>query len=647
MCNLAPAEAMTNKTNHPLAAKEARRRLPIGAEVVESGVHFRVWAPAAKSVAVCFAEQSEWANAVQVDLEPEAGGYFSGHADEASAGMKYQFLLPRGKFPDPASRFQPEGPHGASEITDPEAFQWDDGEWPGVTRQGQIIYELHIGTFTSEGTWAAATDRLPHLASLGVTLLELMPVADFPGRFGWGYDGVNLFAPSHLYGRPDDFRRFVNEAHRLGLGVLLDVVYNHFGPDGNFLKEFAPHYFSERNRNEWGEAINFDNEHAGPSREFFVANAGYWIDEFHLDGLRIDATQFIFDASEGHVLLALQRRVREAARGRGTFIVGENEPQDARLLRTEGRGGYGLDALWNDDFHHSAIVALTGKNEAYYSDYRGSPQEFISLAKRGFLYQGQRYKWQKARRGSPALDLHPEQFVTFIQNHDQIANSLWGKRIHTFASEGRMRAMTALLLLGPGTPMLFQGQEFAASTPFLYFADHHPDLAALVAKGRAKFLSQFPSFASSPENADLLPRPELEDTFHRSKLDFAESERNEAALALHRDLIALRKSEPAIVRPQPGNLDGAVLGPSAFVLRYFGTNHDDRLLVVNLGQRLELNPAPEPLLAPVDAESWRMLWSSEDPRYGGAGTPALETDANWNIPAEAAVWLGPGLANHD
>ncbi len=615
------------------------RQLPVGADVQSGGgVHFRVWAPQSLGVSVVLAESDTLQDAAVSKLIAEEGGYWSGFVSEARVGMHYRYRLGSGDFPDNASRFQPHGPHGASRIVDPQAFAWSDKDWRGVRREGQVLYEMHIGTFTREGTWPAAMARLPHLAELGVTLLEVMPVSDFPGRYGWGYDGVNLFAPTRLYGEPDDFRRFVDRAHALGLGVILDVVYNHLGPDGNFTKEFAPHYFSERYKNEWGDALNFDDEFSAPVRELFIANSGYWIEEYHLDGLRLDATQQIFDASKVHVLAAISARAREAARWRDIFLVAENETQDVRIMCPVERGGHGIDALWNDDFHHAAVVAMTGRAEAYYTDYRGTPQEFISAAKWGFLYQGQRYKWQAARRGTPSLDFEPPNFVNFLQNHDQIANSLWGRRIQMVTSEGRMRALTALLLLGPNTPMLFQGQEFAASTPFLYFADHNPELAKAVAAGRAVFLNQFPSIAAG-DVATLVPNPELEDTFLRCKLDWADCERHAEVLRLHRDLIGLRKSDPLLGKAARGTYDGAVLGASAFVLRFFGRALDDRLLVVNLGSHLHLDPAPEPLLAPPLGCEWEQAWSSEDPRYGGSGTPPLDSEENWRLPAEAAVLL--------
>lgn len=627
------------ESNHPRT--EIQRRYPVGAEVQPAGgVHFRVWAPASRRVILVLAEGEDLRGSVDIPLTAESGGFWSAFIAQARAGQHYRYRLDRGLFPDTASRFQPKGPHGSSRIIDPTTFAWTDQNWSGLSREGQVLYEMHIGTFTPEGTWTAAIAQLPHLAELGVTLLEVMPVADFPGRYGWGYDGVNLFAPTRLYGEPDDFRCFVNRAHGLGLGVILDVVYNHLGPDGNYLKEFAPHYFSETHRTEWGDAMNFDDPFSGPVREFFAANAAYWIAEFHCDGLRLDATQQIFDESPEHVLLEIGRRARAAAPRRGIYLVSENETQNARLVRPIERRGYALDALWNDDFHHSAIVAMTGRREAYYTDYYGTPQEFVSAAKWGFLFQGQRYKWQGHRRGTPSLDLQPWNFVNFLQNHDQIANSLWGRRFHTLSSPARMRALTALLLLGPNTPMLFQGQEFAASAPFLYFADHNPELAAAVAKGRADFLAQFPSIASE-DVAALIPNPEREETFLRCKLDFTDRERNAETLTLHRDLLRLRKDDPLLGKAPRGTFDGATLGPGAFVLRFFGRAQDDRLLVVNLGAHVHLDPAPEPLLAPPEGCGWELAWSSEDPRYGGNGTPALETDDNWNIPAEATVLLIP------
>ena len=622
---------------------DARRRYSIGAETLPGdGVHFRVWAPARREVAVAVDGGTV---ALAREGGSDAAGYFSGIAPRAHAGARYSFRLDGDDkaYPDPASRFQPEGPHGPSEVVDARGFAWTDPDWRGVPPDRRVIYEMHVGTFTPEGTYAAAAQQLPALAGLGVTVIEMMPLAEFPGRFGWGYDGVDLWAPSHLYGRPDDLRRFVAAAHAAGIGVILDVVYNHLGPDGNYLGAFSDTYFTDRYENEWGRAINFDGEGSAPVRQFYTENAGYWIDEFHFDGLRLDATQAIRDSSSEHVMSALGRRVRQAAGARASFIVAENEPQHTRLVRAPEAGGIGIDALWNDDFHHAACVALSGRSEAYYSDYRGTPQELISAARWGYLYQGQRYRWQKKGRGTPALDLPASAFVCFLENHDQVANSGAGRRLHQLTSAAELRAMTALLLLQPATPMLFQGQEFASSAPFLYFADHDPELSAKVAEGRRQFLAQFPSLAN-PEIERRLADPSDTHTFARCKLDLAQ--RDDGAHAetytLHRDLLRLRRETPAFQQQRADRMHGAVLSSAAFMLRFLCAE-GDRVLLVNLGADLELEPAPHPLLAPPEGAGWRLAWSSESPVYGGVGVSPLEREPGTE-PDRAGAWLLSGRA---
>jgi len=574
-------------------------------------------------------------------LEREPGGYWSGLVKEARAGSLYKYRLDGGEaHPDPASRFQPSGPHQFSEVIDPDQFTWTDKDWAGAHATGQVIYELHVGTFTPEGTWAAAAKKLSFLADTGITLIEVMPVSEFPGKFGWGYDGVHPYAPTRLYGRPDDFRHFVDQAHALHLGVILDVVYNHLGPDGNYLGHFSPGYFTDRHVTDWGAAINFDSKGCEPVREFFIGNAVYWIREYHLDGLRFDATQNIYDDSADHVLAVMVREARAAAPARQLYFVAENEPQETRIVRPVERGGYGLTSLWNDDYHHSALVALTGHSDAYYTDYRGTPQEFVSALKYGYLFQGQWYKWQEQRRGSPSFGLPPSAFVTFIENHDQVANSACGLRPRLLSDPGVHRAITAVTLLGPGTPMLFQGQEFGSSQPFYYFADHGKELAKLVHEGRVTFMAQFET-AATPEMRGCLPNPADESTFERSKLDWSEVEKHRELYDLHCDLLTLRRGQPVFRLQQPRGMDGAVLGDQAFVLRFFGETSDDRLLVVNLGADLRLDPAPEPLLAPPEDMQWATLLSTEDPKYGGAGTPPLDSEKNWRLPGRAAVVLHP------
>jgi maltooligosyltrehalose trehalohydrolase len=605
----------------------------VGADVVEGGTHVRVWAPRRQRIEVVHG------NGLTHALEGEADGYFSTLVKGMGGGTRYRFRLDGGDdlYPDPASRYQPYGPHGPSEVVDPSRFQWTDERWQGVKLRGQVVYEMHVGTFTPEGTWAAAKAQLPELRDI-CTVIEMMPVADFAGAFGWGYDGVDLYAPTRLYGSPDDLRAFVCRAHELGIGVILDVVYNHFGPDGNYLEQFSSTYFTQRNATEWGAAINYDGEASHGVREFVIANAGYWIDEFHFDGLRLDATQSIYDESVPHVITEIGGRVRASARTRETILVAENEPQDVRLLRPPDRGGYGLDAMWNDDFHHSARVALTGQAQAYFSDHRGTPQELLSAAKHGFLFQGQRYAWQKKARGTSTRGIPPERFVTFLENHDQIANT-GGERLHRYVHPGRLRAMKALIMLGPGTPLIFQGEEFASSAPFLYFAHHTPELSAAVRKGRLDFLAQFPSFRLA-EMRDRVDDPGKEGTFAKCKLDWRERAQNSTMLALHRDLLALRRSDPTVRSQGQWGLDGAVLGTEALIMRLFGEREsEDRLLIVNIGRDQQLVPAPEPLLAPPEGTRWCALWSSEDPRYGGQGMPPPDSDEGWELRGESAVLL--------
>jgi maltooligosyltrehalose trehalohydrolase len=624
-----------------LAAVPGRqqRRWPVGAEVLPTGgVHFRIWAPTHKHVTLVLEGGS--GSPARIRMESEGEGYFAVYVPGAKAGTLYRFCLDQADkaYPDPASRYQPQGPHQPSEVIDPRHFTWTDRQWSGLRREGQVIQEIHIGTFTPEGTWAAAAAKLPLLADVGITCVEVMPVAEFPGKFGWGYDGVHLFAPTRLYGRPDDFRAFVDRAHALGIGVILDVVYNHLGPDGNYSGLFAPAFFTDRYETDWGAAINYDGPDAQPVRDFVTANAAYWIEEFHLDGLRLDATQNIYDESPRHILADIGTAARSAAGKRSILLVAENEPQQVKTVRPLQEGGYGLDMLWNDDYHHTAVVALTGRTEAYYTDYRGTPQEFISCMKYGYLYQGQWYEWQQQRRGTPSFGVPPLAFVTFVENHDQVANSGLGKRMHQETSPGRWRALTALTLLGPGTPMLFQGQEFSSSKPFFYFADHHPELAALVDKGRKEFLSQFPSLAR-PEMHALIPNPSDPQTFARCKLDWSEREKNAPWVALHRDLLRLRRETPAFHAAQVGSVDGAVLSPSAFVLRFFHPE-GDRLLLINLGHDWELIPSPEPLLAPPEDCAWQLIWCSEAPQYGGSSSRPPE-DHGWHLLGEGAQVLAP------
>ena len=625
------------------------RRLPIGTELheAERGIHVRVWAPTHEKVTFVLEElpggspggvPGRIKEHREVVLGKDPDGYHAASIPNVGAGARYRFRLgdePR-LHADPASRFQPEGPFGPSEVVDPSRFAWTDQAWRGIEPGRHVLYELHVGTFTPEGTWDAAAAWLPYLADVGINTLELMPIAEFDGRAGWGYDGVNLFAPFHHYGTPDDLRRFVDRAHAAGIAVILDVVYNHFGPSGNSMFEWCPYYRSAK-RTDWGEAIDFDGPSSAGVRELFIANAGYWIDEFHMDGLRIDATQAIHDSSAEHVIGAIARRARDAGGGRRIFLVGENEPQDSALLEPP----LGLDALWNDDYHHTARVALTGLVDGYLHDYRGTPQELISAAKHGFLYQGQLYPWQEQPRGTPTRGLPRHAFVHFLENHDQVANLGFGERLATLAAPATVRAVTALTLLTPALPMLFQGQEAGSTRPWYFFVDHCEDLQRPVRGGRAEFVAQFARLATWEAQA-ALPDPCAAATARACVLDPAVRTPDNPVVRLHRDLLRLRREDPAFTDPRHEALDGAVLGTQTLALRYFQPDPlRDRLLLVNLGPTFAQAVVPEPLIAPPRGAVWRLLWSSEDPAYGGHGTPVPWNGERLHIPARSAIVLFP------
>lgn len=618
------------------------RRLPIGAEILPSGAaSFRVWAPKRRRVELVASTTGAGAEQeLSLLMSPEQGGYFSVITREVGAGALYGFHLDDDErvWPDPASRFQPEGPAGLSELIDPLVYAWRDASWPGVSATNQVVYELHIGTFTPSGAWQAATNELAELATAGVTVIQVMPVADFPGQFGWGYDGVCQFAPSRLYGRPDDFRAFVDTAHRLGLGVILDVVYNHWGCIENHLAQFSEHYTSTRHQCEWGNAPNFDGEQSAPVREYFISNAHYWIDEFHLDGFRFDATQAILDHSDPHILTDVVRAAREAAGQRNIVLSAENETQNGQIVRPIAQGGHGCDWIINDDFHHSARVRLTDSNPAYYSDFLGSTRELAAGIRHGFIYQGQWSNWQQQPRGSLARDIEYHAFVHGLQNHDQIANSITGERIDKLTSPAKLRAMTALWLLSPQTPMFFQGQEFAASSPFLFFADHPPEQRQMVADGRAAFLSQFPA-AATPEARAALPHPCDRAVFERCRLNLEERVSHRSIYEFHKDLLQLRRDDPVFQQRRRDTVDVAALTAEILVVHYFGGATGDRLVVVNLGRDCLLSPLAEPLLAPASGGHWQLLWSSNHPKYGGPGTPEVATTDGWRLPGESTVVL--------
>ena len=520
--------------------------MPFGAEYhAGDGVRFRLWAPRAREVWLCQSRgQGEDCRAMQ----PGEGGWFELISRDARPGTKYKFQIDgQIKVSDIASRFQPQDVHGPSEVVDPAAFDWQDTGWSGRLWEEAVIYELHVGTFTSEGTFAAVEQRLPYLADLGVTAVELMPLADFPGARNWGYDGVLPFAPDSRYGRPEDLKHLIQTAHRLGLIVFLDVVYNHFGPEGNYLHAYSPQFFTKRHRTPWGDAINFDGPDSRMVRDFFINNALYWVHEFHFDGLRLDAVHAMVDDSNPDILTELAAQVRKRIEPRRhVHLVLENDNNVARFMRKSAGGAKGYDAQWNDDLHHSLHVAITGEEDGYYADYADAPVRHLGRClTQGFAYQGQPSGFRDGqRRGEPSRDLPLTSFVSFLQNHDQIGNRAFGERIGSLVNKEALRAAMAVLLLAPSPPLLFMGEEFNANTPFLFFCDFEPRLAQAVTEGRRNEFARFSRF-SDPSVREQIPDSGAVSTFEKSKLDWKPLERPEQQewLNFYRNLLNIRHRE--------------------------------------------------------------------------------------------------------
>lgn len=607
------------------------RQKSFGALPDDTGTQFLLWAQGRKEARVDIEGRGSFS------LAALGQGYFGGHVAQVRPGARYWFRLDDGpRVPDLASRCQPEGSSGPSVVAG-SGYDWTDGGWPGVTRRDQVLYELHVGTFTAEGTWRAAMGKLAALKSLGVTMVQIMPVGTFQGAFGWGYDTVLPYAPFAPYGPADEMRAFVDMAHGMGIGVILDVVYNHAGL-GDYYRAYSECYFTSRYENEWGASFNYDGPDSRPVRDFIIGNAVYWIRDFHLDGLRIDAAQAMFDSSPEHIIADLTRAIREAAAPRSVYVLVENQPHERLMVTPAEQGGNGVDAMMSDDFQHSVRVAITGHDDFYYRDYRGTAQELVSALKYGFLYQGQRSDMRQKAYGTYNLDTPAEHFVHFLENHDQVANSPRGLRLGSLVSPARQRAITSLLLLGPQTPCLFQGQEFGASNPFFYFFGIAGDDARRVAEGRRATLMHFPG-VGDPAMLERLPDPADPATFRRSKLDWAEAESHAGLLALHRDLLALRREDRAFSQASQRRIDGAAIGDAALLLRYvIPEPAGHRLLLLNLGRDLPMVMA-EPLLAPPDGHRWAAAWSSEHPDYGGAGRRPFDLETFSILPGDSAILL--------
>ncbi len=525
-----------------------RHETPFGARVLDDGaVGFRLRASGAEKVEV---EIEGSPHILPLGRNTDSGIHVL-DTDMAEPGARYKFLIDgEREVPDPASRFQPDDAHGPSMVVDSESFDWQDDDWKGRPWHETVLYELHVGAFSPEGTYDGARERLGHIVELGATAIELMPLSDFPGRRNWGYDGVLPYAPDSSYGTPEELKELVQAAHERGVSVFLDVVYNHFGPDGNYLNLYAPDFFTDRHETPWGAAMNLDGEGSGHVREFFIHNALYWLEEYRFDGLRLDAVHAIKDDSEKHFLTELAERVKEGpGRDRHIHLVLENEGNEASRLRNE------YTAQWNDDIHHALHVALTGEGASYYSDYADAPVKALGrcLAE-GFALQGEPSRHRGNARGEPSAELPPTKFVSFIQNHDQVGNRAFGERITDLAKTEAVRAAIEIFLLAPQVPMLFMGEEWGASTPFLFFCDFEGELSEMAAKGRREEFSSFPEF-SDEKTRERIPDPGSEETFLSSKLRWEEIEAPEHSswLKLYKELLAIRRER---ITPRLENIPG-------------------------------------------------------------------------------------------
>ncbi|MEZ4552592.1 MAG: malto-oligosyltrehalose trehalohydrolase [Dehalococcoidia bacterium] len=608
----------------------------LGAWPEGGGVQFRVWAPNATRVNV----RIEGAGR-QVALEPQDGGYHSIHVAGLPSGARYSYLLDgRGPFPDPCSRFQPEGVHGPSEVVDP-AFEWTDSAWHGLPLAALVTYEMHVGTFTPEGTFAAATAALPALADLGVTAVQLLPVADFAGGRGWGYDGVALFAPARCYGRPEDLRALIDRAHALGMAVILDVVYNHFGPDGAYQAAFSEQYFNPDHQTLWGAAINLDGAGSQAVRDYFIESALHWLHEYHVDGFRLDSTHALVDASPHHFLADYADAVHSAVpRPHRPLVIAEDHRNLDMLLLPPERGGYDLDAVLADDLHHEVRRIVAGDDEGYYQDYRGAAEDLATCLERGWLYMGQHAPYWGEPRGTDPGDLALPHFVHCLQNHDQVGNRPFGDRLTATADLAAVRAATAVLLISAATPMLFMGQEWAASAPFQFFTDHNEELGRAVTEGRR---SEFRAWAAFRDEAtrDRIPDPQSPATFERSKLDWDERHQmpHSSILEWHRRLLRLRRDEQALRWTEYATQRARPVDDDTIVLER-RSGDSAMLLVARLRGDATTLQLPE-----LSDGRWTLALTSEDAAFVDDPRP-IEVDAStgrctFERPGAALFRLGP------
>jgi maltooligosyltrehalose trehalohydrolase len=595
------------------------RFLSQGAEPQREGVSFRTWSTGKKKVSLAILGDN--GNVLrEFPMERETSGYYSVLDTGSSPGTLYKYRLDGQLVPDIASRFQPQGVHGPSQVVEGCTFHWTDTEWKRPALHDLVIYELHVGTFTEEGTFQAVPGRFDQLKEIGVTAIELMPVADFAGDRNWGYDGVSIYAPSRAYGKPDDLRTLVNAAHKAGLAVILDVVYNHLGPDGNYMGTYSDHYFNAAHHTPWGAAFNLDGPDAAPVRKHFAENPLYWLEEFHIDGFRLDATHAIPDDSPKHLIQAIAEEIQHF----GGFVICEDPRNERKLILPRDKGGYGCDAVWADDFHHVVRVQLTNENEGYMGYFKGTMEELLKTEREGWLFTGELQR-DGIPRGTLGADVEPEHFVHCISNHDQVGNRAYGDRINQLVSPAAYRAASALLIAGPYTPMFFMGQEWSSSSPFLYFTDHHDELGKGVTEGRRKEFSEFSEFKDASKRARI-PDPQAVTTFTKSKLNWTEREEppHRDIVRLYSDFVRFRQANLTDRRRSHWQVEQ--VSPTAIAIRYRRNSGGDILIVAQLAANDSILELDSDFLRPANGRPWEFVLSSNEPIYGGKAAAHLDRD---------------------
>ncbi len=603
-----PASLAANSTADILRDRPKFRRSQ-GAEVTDEGVRYRTWCKH-REVTVAILDDGDRVRRT-VALDADGDGYFSGLDPAGQAGDRYKYRFGESQlWPDPASRFQPAGVHGPSMVVDPR-FDWRDGEWIRPQLSELVIYEIHIGAFTRAGTFRGAIERLPHLAALGVTAIEIMPIGDFPGERNWGYDGVMLYAPAHVYGAPEDLRALVDAAHSHGVAVILDAVYNHLGPDGNYTGVFHGAYSDPKRDTPWGKALNYG---CAPVRDFFIQNACYWMEEFHIDGFRLDATHSIADDSPTHILA----EIAEAVQSRGGFIVAEDERNEPALLHPRPRGGLGLDGVWADDFHHVVRVMLTNERESYYANFEGTSAELAQTLTHGWLFRGQVQPTSGKPRGGDPAGLAPYQFTYCISNHDQVGNRAFGERLGHLVAPAAYRAASALLCLVPQTPLLFMGQEWSASTPFQFFTDHKGELGPAITQGRRREFQSFAAFRD-PRLLETIPDPQSPQTFLDSKLNWDELQSPEAAamFLLYSEFLRVRRRHPVFRHRSRESYVALSLAERTVAILFGPPGEFSLAVIADLTGAGSTPNMDDPRLTPGGGRDWRPVLSSNEKRFGG------------------------------